>query len=97
MGDYRTPDEQLVAAAHRARVQLVLDQALTDGTSLMVAIELDEPADVVERWIDRFWDGLRDQLTDEDRLVAIEILLYRRICKERDRVLAGVRKTGGIP
>jgi hypothetical protein len=86
--DHRTPDENMAEAAHRARVQLVLDQAVVDGTSLLTAITLGEPADVIERWVNTLWDGLRDGLSDdhpddpdsllraaEDRLLAIVLLL----------------------
>lgn len=92
--DYRTPDEEHATAEHDARVQAVLDQAVHDGVSLRMAVILGEPAQVVEQWIDRLWDGLREGLSEEpgdhptliqeDRLRAIVLLL-------QDRMEAGAR------
>lgn len=98
MPEYRTPDEEQAQEQHEVRVHAVLDQAVRDGASLVAAMALDEPADVVELWIDRLWDGLRDNLVDgrpdrcgmrqDDRLKAIVLLLTDRM---RDEGLAIVR------
>lgn len=98
MNEYRSPEEDRATAALYDRIRLVLDQAVRDGASLMAARELDEPAAVVELWIDRLWDGLRDALTDdefgdEERLAAIVLLLTERMQVEAAAVLHGVRKT----
>jgi hypothetical protein len=105
---YRTPEEDQHSAIHRARVQLVLDQAIKDGGSLLAAMDLGEPQEVVELWTDRLWGGLRDQLSDnrpgtkvgklmsdEDRLAAIVILLEAAMEEERNRILTGYSTAGG--
>lgn len=93
MSAYRTPDEDRAQTEHESRVQAVLDQATKDGTMLYAAMLLGEDQDVVEKWTDRLWDGLRDGLSDfhepeiidgsrhdqEDRLTAIVMLLTPRI------------------
>lgn len=106
---YRTPDEKRAWAAHEQRVQAVLDQAVADGVSCLVAIELGESAAVVEQWTNRYWDGLRNQLSDnhpivnigghlvptEDRLCAINLLLADRIQREADRATTVDGAEGG--
>lgn len=109
MPEYRTPEEAQAQQAREARVRAVLDQAVADGVSCLVAIALGEPAGVVELWIDRFWDGLRDNLSDqhpdrilgdgssapeEDRLTAISLLLADRIHAGAEQLLA---PDGGEP
>jgi len=101
--NYRTPDEVRAQHKHDTYVRGVLDQAVRDGASLVVAMLLDEPAEVVERWINALWDGLRDGLADErdrvghhrlrmeDRLTAIVLLLHDRIQAEATQVLRAVR------
>lgn len=109
MSEYRTPEENVAETLYRARVQVVLDRAVQDGASVIIAQRLGEPADVVERWVNRVWDGLRDNLRDdrprqvvgdrsrryEDRLTAIVILLEQRALSKADEIMAGVRKAGG--
>lgn len=90
VSQYRTPEEDADQAAAANRIAAVLDQARTNATSTMVAIHLGEPADVVEQWIDRTWNGLRDQLDGEDRLQAIMLLLEPESHREADRLLNGV-------
>jgi len=75
MPDYRTPEEDRADDERDARIRVVLDQAITDGASCKAAMVLGEPQDVVELWIDRVWDGLRDGLEPEDRIAAIILLL----------------------
>lgn len=103
--EYRTPDETRVQLAHQACVRAVLDQAVRDGGSLYAAMELGEPAAVVERWVDRLWDGLREGLSEgsrcqggillEDRLTAIALLLEDRMRAEARAVRAEVDHLGG--
>jgi hypothetical protein len=85
---YRTPDEKLLQEMHRARVRTVLDAARADAASIVAAMVLGESTAVVNAWVDRLWNGLRDNLSDnhpadplstlrvtEDRLLAIVMLL----------------------
>jgi len=105
MTEYRTPDEDRAQKEHDARVKAVLDKAVHDGASCKVAMTLGEPPEVVERWVNTIWDGLRDALSDdrpdlagslrqEDRLTAITLLLDERMTAEHDAILAGLRKVG---
>jgi hypothetical protein len=101
MSEHRTPEE---TDARDDRIKAVLDQAVKDGGSLMAAIDLNEPADVVELWIDRLYDGLRDNLTDDvedevdqrlrgdERLRAIVLLLTERIAAESASILWQVKQ-----
>jgi hypothetical protein len=104
MPDYRTPEEERAQDEQAARIRRVLDQATRDGGSLFVAIHLGEPQDVIERWTNRVWDGLRRGLSDnhpqredcpmlvpdEDRLAAIVLLLEPRAKTVADQVIAGM-------
>ena len=94
MSDYRTPEEDREQVEQEARVRAALDQTVRDAAMLMVAMELGEPFDVVELWVDRTWDGLRDALDPEDRLTAILLLLNDRIDAEADAILRSVRGVG---
>jgi hypothetical protein len=89
MGDYRTPAQEAEDAQHRARIQPILNQARDNGASLFAAMELGEPAEVVETWVDRLWDGLRDQLNDEDRLLAIVMLIQSQALRAARRLTSG--------
>lgn len=103
--DYRSREEIDAQESDSGRIRAVLEQAVTDGASLLVAIELGEPAAVIELWTDRLWDGLRDNLSDdrprleqcpgmprEDRLTAITLLLQDRMSARAERTLAEVRE-----
>lgn len=104
MPEYRRPEEEQIKHEHDAYVQKILDQALRDGTSLMVAMRLGEPAQVVEHWINTLWDGLRDNLTDdrpdrgglkqEDRLKAIVLLLQPQVAEAAQAILQGMAEAG---
>lgn len=104
MPDYRTPEEDRAAIAQEARIRQVLDQAVTDGASLLVAMEMGEPQDVMELWTDRLWNGLRAGLVDgrpapadcpnllpeDDRIAAIVRLLEPTIQAKAKDILRGV-------
>jgi hypothetical protein len=92
MSTERTPEEDRANDAARAAVAKVLEQAHRDLVSWNVAEALDEPPTVCEAWLDRLWDGLRDVLDGEQRLLAIVLLLEPRAIAEADRILA---KVGG--
>jgi hypothetical protein len=101
MTKYRRPEEDQAQDEHEAELRAVLDQAVHDGASLVVSMTLGEPPEVVERWVNAFWNGLRDNLSDdrparaglkqEDRLGAIALLLKHRVQEEVDAVLGSVR------
>lgn len=104
MSEYRTPEEDVAQEDQRARVRRVVDQAIRDASSLLVAMDLGEPQDVIEMWNNRTWNGLRDGLSDshpqredcpdllpdEDRLAAIVMLLEPRAVRLAERVLRGM-------
>lgn len=92
--EYRTPEEEQQQDAH---------EAVEHGASVLLAIELDEPEDVITLWVDRLWNGLRDQLSDdhpeapdsrlrpdEDRLQAIVMLLTGRMHDKAQTMLRGL-------
>jgi hypothetical protein len=74
----RTPDERALDAVEEARVSSVLDQTVEDYASWRIAEADDLDPEVCERWINAVWDGLRDNLDDQERLHAIVILLRDR-------------------
>lgn len=104
MSEYRTPDEDLVKARHEARVTTVLETAVHNAAMLKAAIAMAEPAEVVELWVDRFWNELRDNLSDErpddggmrieDRLCAISLLLADRIAEAADDIMRTIHSPG---
>lgn len=63
------------AAEDHQRIAPILDRALADMTSCLAAMDLVEPDEVVEEWVDRVWNNLRRSLSPEDRLRAIVFLL----------------------
>lgn len=102
MTEYRTPEEDQAQREHVARVEQVLEQVVRNGVSLKVAMALGEPREVVERWVDAAWNGLRDGLSDyragghpglvmEDRLTAIMLLLDDRMTSEAQAVVDSLR------
>lgn len=105
MSDYREPEEWQATYTEDARIEAVLDQAVRDGVSLRMAMRLREPAEVVERWVDALWDGLRGNLIDDrpddgtgmyrdDRLRAIILLLTDRIDRDARAGLDALREVG---
>ena len=95
MSEYRTPEEDREQAEQEARVRDALTRAVKDAVFLKVAMELAEPQDVVELWVDRLWDGLRDALEGDDRLRAILLLLEGRIDAEALTFLRAMREVRG--
>lgn len=71
MATERTPEEARRDSEDKARVAAVIDRAVADLAAWRCADELDEPPAVCEQWVDAIWDGLRDNLSSEDRLLAI--------------------------
>lgn len=108
VSEYRSPEEDRLQREVRDRIQTVLDQAVRDGAFLKVAMVLHEESEVVERWVNRLYDGLRDGLSDdhpvsgdgltqEDRLAAIVMLLEERMNVEAKSVMREVRGVGDRP
>ena len=97
MSEHRTPDE---TAERDARIKAVLDQAVRDGGLLMAAVDLGEPQDVVDLWIERLYGGLRSNLVDEtgdgicpdERLRAIVLLLTERINTETASIIRQIKQ-----
>jgi hypothetical protein len=104
MSEYRTPEEDRLNREARERIEAVLEKAVHDGASLKVAMILHSDADVVEEWVQRLYDGLRESLSDdnplsdgllqEDRLAAITMLLEDRMNAEARSILRGMREAG---
>lgn len=100
MPEYRTPEEEQASAEHDARIRKVLDRAIGDGVSCRLAMRMGEPPEVVERWVNTLWNGLRESLSDdrpdvaglkqEDRLAAIVMLLRDRMDEEARAILQEV-------
>ena len=102
MSEHRTPDETTQCDD---RIKAVLDQAVKDGGSLMAAVDLREDQRVIDMWIDRLYDGLRNSLIDDvdddqadgnlrgdERLRAIVLLLTDRIYAESASILRQIRQ-----
>jgi hypothetical protein len=87
MSTERTPEEIEANEAARTAVEAVLEQAHRDLTSWNVAEALDESPTVCEAWLDRLWNGLRDNLSAEQRLEAIVLLLEPRAIAEANQIL----------
>lgn len=104
MNEYRTPEEEQQQTEDYARIRAILDQVVHAGASCKVAMVLGESPEVVERWVNVVWDGMRDNLTDrrdgpgtltgEDRLTAILMLLEDRMTDEAVSILRGMREVG---
>ena len=96
MSEHRTPDE---TAERDARIKAVLDQAVRDGGLLMAAVDLGEPQDVVDLWIERLYGGLRslvdetdDGICPDERLRAIVLLLTERINTEKASIIRQIKQ-----
>lgn len=87
--DYMSPEQAARDAADRFEVRQILDQAAADGVSLVAAMQFGEPAEVVDMWVDRLWDGLRDNLDEERRLLALVMLLEPRMVAGACRLAHG--------
>lgn len=97
MTDYRTPDEHAQQDAERYRVRRVVAAARRAATSLFVAMRLDEPEETIALWTDRVWDGLRDNMSDEDRLLAIIMLIEGEADSAAQRELRALDNWPGPP
>lgn len=92
MATERTPRERAVHNRRLKHVRAVIDDITSVLTSWMLAEELDEPADVCEHWVNAMWDGLRERLNCEDRLLAILVLLEDDARRDADRLLSAVKR-----
>ena len=102
MSEHRTPDE---TTQRDDRIKAVLEQAVKDGGSLMAAVDLGEDQRVIDLWIDRLYDGLRNSLIDDvdddqadgnlrgdERLRAIVLLLTERIGAEAASIVRQIKQ-----
>lgn len=90
MPEYRTPEEEAQTAIKRDRIQGHLDKATLNAVSILTAMHFNESPEVVEMWVDRLWDGLREKLSDEDRLTAIVMLIESSARKHAQAALKGL-------
>lgn len=92
MSDYLTPAETVHGDREDAYIVDVLAQAATNEASLITAMRLGEPADVVHSWVDRLYDQLRARLTPEQRLRAVILLLQDEAEETADKLIAAVTR-----
>jgi hypothetical protein len=90
MPEYRTPEEEAQTAIQRARIQLTLDKAMRNATSVLTAMTLDESPEVVDMWVDKLWNELRQQLNGEERLTAIVMLIQSAARDQAEAALKGL-------
>lgn len=72
-----------------ARIDVVLAQAKADGVSAIIARSYGMPSES-GAFADRFWDGLRENLSHEDALVAVEMLMRNEMTKAALDVIGGL-------
>lgn len=98
MNEYRTPEEDKAVEEQYIRVARIIDRAVENGASLVAAMILGESQDVVERWTNALWDGLRTGLSgraehprirsrSEDVYAAVVLLIEDRIRARADAIL----------
>jgi vacuolar-type H+-ATPase subunit E/Vma4 len=90
MPEYRTPEEEAQTSIKRARIQASLDKAMRNATSVLTAMGLDESPEVVDMWVDKLWNELRQQLSDEERLTAIVMLIQSAARDQAEAALKGL-------
>ena len=71
--NYRSPEEIKFSDERDAYVKGVLENAVRNSGFLLAAIEMNEPQEVIDKWTDKLWDELREQLTDHTEWVNITI------------------------
>lgn len=86
MATERTPEEITEGEDAYARVQKVIDQAIEDYASWVEAERLDLDPESCEQWVNRIWNGVRDNLDDEDRVVAIVHLITDAANQRADQI-----------
>jgi hypothetical protein len=87
MATERTPEELVSQALDEAYVEHVLVQAVENYASWKYAETADLDPDTCERWINKVWNELRDNLDGEQRLRAI-LLLIEPAARQRHEELA---------
>lgn len=88
MATERTPEELLGQSLDETYVQHVLAQVVEDYASWKYAEVNDLDPATCERWVDKIWDELRDNLDGEERLQAI-VLLIEPAARRRFHELTG--------
>lgn len=90
--EYRTPEERQKQLDDKMRIAQALQQAHADGVSLLAAIKLGEPPAVVEAWVDRLWNGLRENLSGNDRLQALLIFMEPALQADAEQLISEVTR-----
>jgi vacuolar-type H+-ATPase subunit E/Vma4 len=90
MPEYRTPEEEAETAIRRARIQLAIDKAMQNAAAVLTAMTLEEPPQVVDLWVDKLWNDLRNRLSDEERLTAIVMLIQSAARDQAKAALKGL-------
>lgn len=89
MSDYRTADEIAATTQLDQLLNRALDRATDDLASLFYLMESGAEARLVEEWINRVHDGVRDSIVAEERVRAIVLQIEpeaeRRARKMRRR------------
>lgn len=88
--NYRTPEELAEMEEDSSRIEAVLAMARKNATSTHIAMQLDESEEVVDEWIDRTYNGLRESLDTEDLLYALLSFIWDDADFRARRILAGV-------
>lgn len=73
--DLASPEDSATGVPLHDRIDGALACATEHFASYLVARELGEPGETLALWVDRVWDGLREQLDDDDRINAIARLI----------------------
>lgn len=93
MGLDRTEDEWAAYRDDSDRVSKALERVIENLASYKLAHqEYDLPTAEVQVWVDRMWNELRRELTPEDRLTAI-FLLIDGLAEDRARALKNQFRT----
>jgi hypothetical protein len=91
MATERTPEEVLAQAQDEAYVHTVLAQTVEDYASWIVADRADLDPATCELWVNRMWGTPKNGLTDQQRLIAILLLLTPQALARADQIRRSLR------
>jgi predicted small integral membrane protein len=89
----RTPEELDATECERIYITGVLEEAIADFASYFAADAMGEGPEVCEMWVNRAWNGLRENLSDEQQLAAIVLLLTESAREAAVGIVCGVAST----